>query len=228
MQLQSYLSPASGYLLPINNKISGGNSIKLKLSNQLSYLGDEGYTLDVSSNKIRIMAFRPEGILWGIQTLRQLFPDEILREAPVANMEWKLPCVNIVDKPRFKWRGLMIDYSRTFWNVRQTKKYIDALSFYKMNKLHMHLTDDQGWRIEIDKYPGLTETASKFDTVYHEPPEREGYFSKEDIRELLQYAKERNVEIIPEIEMPGHTTEVFSAYSYILKFLPCFFYSSVF
>ena len=106
----------------------------------------------------------------------------------------------------------MIDYSRTFWNMSHTKKYIDAVSYYKMNKLHMHLTDDQGWRIDIDKYPALTEKASRFDTVYHEPQEREGYYSKDDIRELVRYAETRNVELIPEIEMPGHTTEVFAAY----------------
>ena len=106
----------------------------------------------------------------------------------------------------------MIDYSRTFWNMSHTKKYIDALSYFKMNKLHMHLTDDQGWRIEIDKYPDLTEIASTFATVYHEPQEREGYFSKDDIRELVRYAEARNVELVPEIEMPGHTTEVFAAY----------------
>ena len=106
----------------------------------------------------------------------------------------------------------MIDYSRTFWNKRITKKYIDAMAFYKLNKLHMHLTDDQGWRIEIDKYPKLTEIASRFDTSYNEPKEREGFYSKSDMRELIAYAQERNIEIIPEIEMPGHSSEVFSVY----------------
>ena len=109
-----------------------------------------------------ITAFNKQGLFWGIQTIRQLLPNEILRDAKVEGVEWELPCTNITDKPRFKWRGLMIDYSRTFWSVGQTKKYIDALSYYKMNKLHMHLTDDQGWRIEIDKYPMLTEIASTF------------------------------------------------------------------
>ena len=211
-QLKDYIYPATGYLLPINVKNLEENIIELKLLDELSSLGEEGYKLDISDKKVLISAYNEQGIFWGIQTLRQLFPSEILREAPVYNILWEIPCVKIEDKPRFKWRGLMIDYSRTFWNVGQTKKYIDALSYYKMNKLHMHLTDDQGWRIEIDKYPKLTEIASKFDTVYHEPPEREGYFTKDDIRELVRYAKDRNVEIIPEIEMPGHTTEVFSAY----------------
>ncbi len=211
-QLRDYLSPATGYLLPVNKQNVKENIIECKLLDTLSFLGKEGYKLDILNNKVLISAYNEQGIFWGFQTLRQLFPKKILRDAMVSNIKWELPCVKIVDKPRFRWRGLMIDYSRTFWNVGQTKKYIDALSYYKMNKLHMHLTDDQGWRIEIDKYSGLTEIASKFDTAYHELPEREGYLSKDDIRELVQYAKERNVEIIPEIEMPGHTTEVFSAY----------------
>jgi hexosaminidase len=211
-QLRDYLTPATGFLLPVNEKIADGNTIELKLSDELSSLGEEGYKLDVTKDKILINAYKEQGLLWGIQTLRQMLPPEILREAKVDNVEWTVPCVTINDKPRFEWRGLMIDYSRTFWNVGQTKKYIDALSYYKMNKLHMHLTDDQGWRLEIDKYPLLTEIASKFDTVYNEPPEREGYFTKEDIRELVGYANDRNVELVPEIEMPGHTSEVFSAY----------------
>ncbi|MCK9412663.1 MAG: beta-N-acetylhexosaminidase [Prolixibacteraceae bacterium] len=211
-QLRAYLSPASGYKLPINKESAGGNYIELKLSDELLHLGDEGYQLNITHEKVLITAYNMRGIFWGIQTLRQLFPHEILREATVDGVKWILPCVNIVDKPRFSWRGLMIDYSRTFWNTRHTKKYIDAMAYYKLNKLHMHLTDDQGWRIEIDKYSALTEKASKFDTIYHEPKEREGFYLKEDIRELVRYAEARNVEIIPEIEMPGHTSEVFAAY----------------
>jgi hexosaminidase len=211
-QLRAYLSPASGFHLPVNKPNIKGNIIELKLSDELSSLGEEGYKLNITGKKVLITAYKPQGITWGIQTIRQLFPVEILREAKVDHVEWILPCVSIVDKPRFKWRGLMIDYSRTFWNKKHTKKYIDALSYFKMNKLHMHLTDDQGWRIEIDTYPALTGKASKFDTIYHEPGEMEGYYSKDDIRELVRYAEERNVEIIPEIEMPGHSSEIFSVY----------------
>jgi len=210
--LRDYLSPATGYNLPVKVDNSGRNFIELKLSDQLSSLGEEGYKLNVTNKKVLITAFKPQGITWGIQTLRQMLPDEILREAFVSNVKWIIPCVSIVDKPRFNWRGLMIDYSRTFWNRRVTKKYIDAMSYYKLNMLHMHLTDDQGWRIEIDKYPLLNEISSKFDTIYLEPGEREGYYSKEDIRELVRYAAARNVELIPEIEMPGHSSEIFAAY----------------
>ena len=210
-KLRNYLVPATGYRLAIDNSFQE-NIIELKLADNLSSLGDEGYTMEVSPKKVLISAYHYKGLFWGIQSLRQLLPNEILREALVVNVDWVIPCIKIVDKPRFKWRGLMIDYSRTFWSVSHTKKYIDVLSYFKMNKLHMHLTDDQGWRLEIEKYPLLTEIASKFDTVFNEPPEREGFYTKEDIREIVKYAKTRNVEIIPEIEMLGHSSEVFSAY----------------
>lgn len=211
-QLRTYLYPASGFILPVNKRKIGGNLIELKLSDELSSLGDEGYELNITTKKVLISAYKPNGIFFGIQTLRQMLPDEILRKAIADSIKWIIPCVSIVDKPRFSWRGLMIDYSRTFWNKRVTEKYIDAMSYYKLNKLHMHLTDDQGWRLQINNYPALTKIASKFDTIYHEPGEREGYYSKEDIRELVRYAAARNVEIIPEIEMPGHTSEIFAAY----------------
>ena len=211
-QLRNFLSPASGYRLPINEQSARGNVIQLKVTESLSMLGEEGYELSITRDTVLIRAFKPRGITWGIQTLRQLFPEDILREAVASNVEWGLPCLNIVDKPRFRWRGLMIDYSRTFWNTRVTKKYIDALSYYKMNKLHMHLTDDQGWRVEISKYPALTSEASRFDTAYHEPPEREGFYTKADIQELVRYAEERNVELVPEIEMPGHSLAILAAY----------------
>jgi hexosaminidase len=106
----------------------------------------------------------------------------------------------------------MIDYSRTFWRKDITENILDALSYYKMNKLHMHLTDDQGWRLEIDKYPALTEIGSRFDTIYNEPEEKQGYYSKDDIDEIVRYAAARNVEIIPEIEMPGHALAVLAAF----------------
>lgn len=211
-QLKKYLEPATGYDIKINPSGQLNNIIELQLNKNLAFLGEEGYKLGVTNNKITIEAFNTKGVFWAIQTLRQLLSVNILRNAKVDNVNWYIPCLKIEDQPRFKWRGLMIDYSRTFWNKHLTERYIDAMAYYKMNKLHMHLTDDQGWRIEINKYPDLTKIASKFDTVYHEPKEREGYYSKEDIRELVRYAEARNIEIIPEIEMPGHTSEIFAAY----------------
>ena len=211
-QLKESLESATGFNIKtgqVNNKT---DQIVLRINEELDHLGNEGYVIEVNQNKIQIEAFHSKGIFWALQTLLQLLPSDILRDAKVDNVKWYIPSCTIEDSPRFAWRGLMIDYSRTFWNKRITKKYIDAMAFYKLNKLHMHLTDDQGWRIEIDKYPKLTEIASRFDTSYNEPKEREGFYSKSDMRELIAYAQERNIDIIPEIEMPGHSSEVFSVY----------------
>jgi len=211
-QLKDYLDPATGFDIKIGNSSIQSNQIILNINENLEDLGVEGYTLEVSQNKILIEASHSNGLFFAFQTLLQLLPRDIFRHAKVEDMEWHIPNCSIKDTPQFEWRGLMIDYSRTFWNKRITKKYIDAMAFYKLNKLHMHLTDDQGWRIEITQYLNLTEFASKFDTSYHEPKEREGYFSQSDIKEIITYAEERNIEIIPEIEMPGHSSEVFSVY----------------
>jgi hexosaminidase len=211
-QLKRYLEPATGFDIKIGNQQRKSNSIIIKETESLKYLGEEGYRLEISRNGIQIEAYHSKGLFYAIQTILQLLPVEIYREAKVQDMDWVVPNCAIIDTPQFEWRGLMIDYSRTFWNKRITKKYIDALAMYKLNKLHMHLTDDQGWRIEISRYPDLTRIASKFDTSYHEPLEREGYFNQSDIKEIIAYATERNVEIIPEIEMPGHSSEVFSVY----------------
>jgi hexosaminidase len=211
-QLKAYLYPATGFDLKPGSTERQSRQIVLNLNDDLKHLGIEGYTLDVNQNRILIEAFHANGLFYAFQTLLQLLPVEIFRHASVEDREWHVPNCSITDTPEFAWRGLMIDYSRTFWNKRITRKYMDAMALYKMNKLHMHLTDDQGWRIEISKYPELTELASKFDTSYHEPKEREGYFSQADMKELIHYARERNIEIIPEIEMPGHSSEVFSVY----------------
>ncbi|MFC2123589.1 beta-N-acetylhexosaminidase [Bacteroidota bacterium] len=216
-QLTRYLEPATSfnlriYLNGMTKTLVEDNFIRLQLEEDLDRYGEEGYFLEVTENHITISASGQKGIFYGIQTLRQLMPKQIFRKAEVNDISWQIPCVQIEDNPRFSWRGLMIDYSRTFFNKRVTMHMIDILSLYKMNVLHMHLTDDQGWRLEIRKYPELTETASKFHESYDEPPEREGYFTQEDIREIIIYASERNVVIVPEIEMPGHSAEVFSVF----------------
>ena len=212
IQLRAYLYPATGFDLKIGSPGIRSSQIILNLNENLENLGVEGYTLEVTENKILIEALHPKGIFYAFQTLLQLLPGEIFRHAKVEDMEWNIPNCRIEDSPQFEWRGLMIDYSRTFWDKRISRKYLDAMALYKLNKLHMHLTDDQGWRVEISKYPLLTEIASKFDTSYHEPEEKEGYFSQADIKELISYASGRNIELIPEIEMPGHSSEVFSVY----------------
>ncbi|HLO82350.1 MAG TPA: beta-N-acetylhexosaminidase [Chitinophagaceae bacterium] len=208
MFFRDLLKPAMGFEIPVIEKPVRENYISLVAD---ASLGAEAYQLEVTKNHITVKAGNEQGIFWGLQTLRQLLPLDVLREAPVQT-SWTIPVVKINDKPQFKWRGLMLDVSRTFMNKEQVKKYIDALSYFKLNVLHMHLTDDQGWRLEIKKYPLLTEKASRFDTSFHEPPEYEGYYTQADMKELIAYAALRNVEIVPEIEMPGHSSEVFAAY----------------
>lgn len=211
-QLKRYIEPATGFDIPVVAKWQGKNFIKLQINPGLENLGPEGYVLDVDRDSIIMSALKPAGLFWAFQTLRQLLPEEILREANMSKSQWSIPCLIIQDYPRFEWRGLMIDCSRTFWSIEVIKRYIDVLAFYKMNVLHMHLTDDQGWRLEILKYPELTGKAAQFDKEYSSPPEQEGYYSQQDIKELVAYADERNITIVPEIEMPGHSAEVFAAF----------------
>ncbi len=211
-QLKGYFEPALGYDLSISSKRANKDLIEFKLDNTLKRLGEEGYQLKITPEKVSLTAFTEKGIFWGIQTIRQLLPNQINRSATVKGVAWEIPCVSIEDNPRFKWRGLMLDCSRTFIPKEQVKKYLEAMSYFKMNVLHMHLTDDQGWRLEIKKYPELTSICSKFHESFREPKENEGFYSQDDIRELVEFAAQRNIEIVPEIEMPGHTTEVFAAF----------------
>lgn len=211
-QLNNYLELALGFDLAISSKSLQKNVIEFRLDKKLEKLGAEGYKMEINPAKITLSALNEKGIFWGIQTIRQLLPAAILRDAPIQGIEWKLPCLKIEDNPRFKWRGLMLDCSRTFISKEDVKKYIEAMSFFKMNILHMHLTDDQGWRIEIKKYPELTTISSQFHKSFNEPDENQGFYSQDDMKELVEFAAARNVEIVPEIEMPGHTHEVFAAF----------------
>ena len=165
----------------------------------------EWYNLSISKNEVIVKANEAHGIFYGLQTLIQLLPLE-------KSLEIKLPCLNITDEPKFQWRGMHLDVSRHFFPKEFIKKYIDYLAMYKMNTFHWHLTDDQGWRIEIKKYPKLTEVGSwrngsmfghytdqTFDNIHYG-----GFYTQEEIKEIVAYAKERHITIVPEIEMPGH------------------------
>jgi len=160
-----------------------------------------GYRLQVRRNKIRITAKEPAGLYYGIQTLKQLIP---------ADGSGKIPCMDVTDFPAFGWRGLMLDCSRTFLPKEYILKSIDRLAAIKMNVLHLHLTDDQGWRIEIKKHPELTWISSKFDPQY--PGEVNGFYTQGDIREIVAHAAKNFITVVPEIEMPGHSSEIFAAY----------------
>ncbi len=196
-------------------KSSGKNEagIHLAINNELIELGDEGYSLDVDNKKIILEACAPSGLINGIQTIRQLLPVQIESEKVVESVDWIVPCVHIKDKPRFSWRGYMKDVSRTFYSMDVIKKYMDSMTLYKLNMLHLHLSDDQGWRIEIKKYPELTsKKTTEFDKKYNEPPERNGYYTQEQIRDLVKYAEARNITIVPEIDLPGHCWPAMIAY----------------
>ena len=215
--LQELLQPATAFALPVarisEQQPAGRNSISLRLDYDAVDLGEEGYELSVSKDEIVIGARTQAGIMYGIQTLRQLFPVAIERTQPSnETMTWEIPCVAIRDQPRFKWRGLMLDCSRTFWSKDYVKRTIRLMSLYKLNRLHLHLTDDQGWRLEIKQHPELTRIGAVFPQKYNEPAERQGYYSQDDIKALVEYGNLHNVTIIPEIEMPGHSLAALACY----------------
>src|SRR5690606_34612743 len=198
------------------------NGIQLSLNKNKS-IPKEGYQLDVNSSRVLLEASEPAGIFYGIQTLMQLLPKEIESKTRVANAKWDIPAVKIGDHPRFGWRGLMLDVSRHVSTKEQVKSFIDDMVKYKFNLLHWHLTDDQGWRIEIKSLPKLTEVGAwrvervgTFGTLSKpEPGEKAtygGFYSHEDIRELVKYAADRFVNILPEIDMPGHNLAALASY----------------
>jgi hexosaminidase len=159
-QLADYLAPATGWRLPVRRTAGGGPVIALRLDPSLALLGEEGYRLEVTPRRVTIRAAGAAGVFYGIQTLRQLFPPELLREAPVAGATWTAPAVTVEDRPRFAWRGAHLDAGRHFMPVSFVKKYLDVLALQKMNRFHWHLTEDQGWRLEILRYPRLTQIGS--------------------------------------------------------------------
>lgn len=182
----------------------------------------EGYRLEVRTGSVVIRARSAAGAFYAVQTLRQLFPPEFNSPAPTQKSDWTAPCCTIADAPRFGYRGLHLDVARHFFPVDFIKKYIDLLAFHKLNTFHWHLTDDQGWRIEIKKYPRLqTAAACRDETLighYSDQPPRFdgkkycGYYTQDEVRDIVEYARRRFVTIIPEIEMPGHSGAALAAY----------------
>ena len=183
-----------------------GFAIQLIKSNQ-SALPAEGYHLNTEGKKCVVAAVDRGGALYGCQTLLQL-----IKTDTADNKQYVVPAVDIEDYPRFGWRGMMMDCSRTFLNLTYLKKTIDRMAFYKLNKLHLHLTDDQGWRLEIKKRPKLTSEGATFAASSLEPEEFSGYYTQQEMRELIAYAAQWNIEIIPEIEIPGHSSAALYAY----------------
>ena len=189
-------------------------------------MGDECYKLSVTPKRIDITAAKPAGFFYAFQTLKQLMPRNVMAGVPDAGVkEWKIPAVSIVDEPRFGWRGFMLDEGRHFYGKEEVKKIIDVMAAYKMNRFHWHLTEDQGWRIEIKKYPKLTEVGAWRDSkvcawgdVKPDGIRYGGYYTRKDIKEVVEYAKERFVEIVPEVDIPGHSQAAVASYP---EFLAC-------
>lgn len=206
------LQTVSGLFLQVTNEKSRA-SIAFEIDSQLKLPDPHGYTLKITDHGIRVRATSESGIFYATQTLRQLLPSQIESDRIVENVPWTVPHVDITDYPEYSWRGYMKDVSRTFYSVEVIKKYLDVMALYKMNTFHWHLTDDQGWRIEIKKYPELT---SEKTTVFHhttnQPAERSGYYTQEQIKEVVAYAKERHITIVPEIDVPGHSWPTLLAY----------------
>lgn len=219
--LNNLLKPATGFnliLKELPKKDAMTNCIVLRLINNEPQIGIEGYKLIVSINKIELEFIKPKGAFYGIQTLRQLFPPEIESSQRIS-IEWKIPCVVIQDHPRFSWRGFMLDEARHFFGKDIVKKLLDIMAFLKLNVFHWHLTDDQGWRVEIKKYPRLIEIGSKRKSTKLYTSRRKsdgipyfGYYTQEDLKEIIEYAKKRYIEVIPEIDLPGHTTALLASY----------------
>jgi hexosaminidase len=210
--LRTFLLQEFDLKLPIltrEDKRAKGIRLTLEPTGQES--STDGYSLDVLPEGVTIAAATVNGLSNGTQTFKQI----LLSRDSNSNGDSetvRTPCVSIQDEPRFSWRGLMLDCSRTFQTLDYLRKTIDRMSYYKMNVLHLHLTDDQGWRIEIDRYPELTAKGSRFAQRFGEPEHTQGSYSKQELRNLVQYASSRGVTVVPEIEMPGHSLAALSCY----------------
>jgi hexosaminidase len=217
--LRDLLAPPTGFALPVRADEPGlANVIRLRIGGDRKVLGREGYALTVSAEAITVEAPESTGVFRGIQTLRQMLPVEIERRGVVPDIVWRVPCVMIEDAPRFKWRGYMMDEGRHFHGTDTMLRTLDLMAMQKLNVLHWHLTEDQGWRIEIKRYPKLTEIGSKRKGTArgwfggHDGIPHGGFYTQDEIKEIIAYAAERHITIVPEIEMPGHSLAALAAY----------------
>jgi len=226
--LRGVLGATTG--LPLRDGSGPVNAVTLRVAEDCdvaaddrAQIGAEGYRLTVTGDGATVTAASPAGVFYGVQTLRALLPAAAYRRARIADGPWRLPLVRIVDQPRFGWRGVLLDVARHFLPKQDLLRFIDLIALHKLNILHLHLTDDQGWRIEISKYPRLTEVGAwrrqspigdrrhgRYDGRPHG-----GYYTRDDIREIVAYAAERHVTVVPEIDVPGHAGAAIAAYPWL-------------
>lgn len=211
----SYIEPVMGFRFDIKKDKTSKNSINLSLCDKLE---KEEYKLDISSERIDICGGSSAGVFYALQSLRQLMPPDSRAKAKGIYL---VEAVMIHDKPSLGYRGGMLDVVRHFFSADDVKRYIDILALHKMNTFHWHITDDQGWRVELKSYPGLTERGSvRAESQINWPKVPEeydgipygGYYKQDEVKDIIKYAEERHITIIPEIEMPGHATNVLTAY----------------
>lgn len=206
------LRKGTGLKLPVKVTTRAANKQGICFVLPEKTIDTESYSLNITKKRVLIESQGAAGLFYGAQTVNQLLPAEVLEEKGNIQ-EISLPSLTVQDSPRFKWRGYMQDVSRTFYSVDVLKKYIDVMALYKLNTLHLHLTDDQGWRIEIKKYPHLTsEKATRFPDEYKQPEKRSGFYTQEEMKDLVAYAAARHIRIVPEIDVPGHCWPVLINY----------------
>ncbi|WP_136467004.1 beta-N-acetylhexosaminidase [Flagellimonas onchidii] len=225
--LQNGFKTVAGWDLELTTTVPSSNYVILIADDSLA---EEDYVLEINSEHININAKDNAGFLYGLQSVQQLLPPAFESQANVEGVIWEVPNVSVTDGPRFKWRGLMLDLSRHFFDKEYVKSTIDQLAKHKMNVLHLHLIDDQGWRIEIKKYPKLTEVSawrvdqedlhwnSRSPVKAGEKGTYGGFLTQEELKEIVTYAAAKNVEVIPEIEMPAHVTSAIAAYPHLMCF----------
>jgi hexosaminidase len=221
--LADMLSKGTGFGIETRagqSEMPGKNQILLLMENM--DVDEEGYLLESGKKSVVVKAPSAAGVFYGVQTLRQLLSPDIETAGAGGTMEWKVPAVEIRDEPRYEYRGLHLDVARHFFPVEFIKRYMDLMALHKLNKFHWHLTEDQGWRIEIDAYPKLAEIAAYRDETlvghYTDQPHQfdgqryGGYYTKEEVKEVVDYARTLHIDVIPEIEMPGHSQAALAAY----------------
>ncbi|GHF99204.1 beta-N-acetylhexosaminidase [Streptomyces filamentosus] len=219
--LRSVLGAATGLPLPDG---TGPGAVRLRISPETAEAhGPEGYRLSVTGDGVLLDGGGPAGLFWGAQTLRQLLGPDAYRRAPLPGRTWALPHTEIADRPRFGWRGLLLDVSRHFTAKEDVLRLLDLMAAHKLNVFHFHLTDDQGWRIEIERYPRLTGAGSwrarskrghRASPLWDDTPHG-GFYTQDDIREIVAHAAERHITVVPEIDLPGHSQAAIAAYPWL-------------